>query len=67
MFLGLGARSRAALIIFFFWHSRWALINFLDFQGWRLFEVGAYSRVGAFSNKYGNSSPFCGKRSERES
>ena len=24
----------------------WALINFLDFQGGRLFEVGAYSKVG---------------------
>ena len=24
-------------------HLRWALINFLDFQGGRLFEVGAYS------------------------
>ena len=23
----------------------WALINFLDFQGGRLFEVGAYSKV----------------------
>ena len=30
----------------------WALINFLGFQGGRLFEVGAYS-VGAYSNKYG--------------
>ena len=32
----------------------WALINFLGFQGGRLFEVGAYSKVGAYSNKYGN-------------
>ena len=24
----------------------WALINFLDFQGGRLFEVNAYSKVG---------------------
>ena len=24
----------------------WALINFSDFQGGRLFEVGAYSKVG---------------------
>ena len=31
----------------------WALINFLGFQGGRLFEVGAYSKVGAYSNKYG--------------
>ena len=25
----------------------WALINFLDFQGARLLEVGAYSKVGS--------------------
>ena len=31
----------------------WALINFLGFQGGRLFEVGAYSKVGAYLNKYG--------------
>ena len=29
------------------------LIKFLDFESWRLFEVGAYSRFGAYSNKYG--------------
>ena len=32
----------------------WALINSLDFQGGRLFEVGAYSKVGGESDKYGN-------------
>ena len=31
----------------------WALINFLGFQAGRLFEVGAYSKVGGESNKYG--------------
>ena len=35
-------------------YSRWALINFGGFQGGRLFEVGAYSKVGAYSNKYRN-------------
>ena len=32
----------------------WALIKFFYLQGGRLFEVGAYSRLGAYSNKYGN-------------
>ena len=31
----------------------WALINFFHFLGGRLFEVGANSRLGAKSNKYG--------------
>ena len=31
----------------------WALINFLDLENGRLFEVGANSRLGAYSNKYG--------------
>ena len=31
----------------------WALINFTYLKGGRLFEVGAYSRLGAKSNKYG--------------
>ena len=31
----------------------WALINFSYLKGGRLFEVGAYSRLGAKSNKYG--------------
>ena len=31
----------------------WALINFFYLQGGRLFEVSAYSRLGAKSNKYG--------------
>ena len=30
----------------------WALINFWGFQGVRLFEVVAYLKVGAYSNKY---------------
>ena len=33
----------------------WALINFFHFLGGRLFKVGAYSSLGAKSNKYGNS------------
>ena len=31
----------------------WALINFFGFQGGRLFEVGACSKVGGQTNKYG--------------
>ena len=31
----------------------WALIYFLGCQGGRLFEVGAYWKVGGLSNKYG--------------
>ena len=31
----------------------WALINFFCLQDGRLFEVGANSRLGAYSNKYG--------------
>ena len=34
-------------------HTLPPLINFLGFQGGRSFEVGAYSKVGAYSNKYG--------------
>ena len=33
----------------------WALINFSYLKGGRLFEVGAYSRLGSRSNKYGTS------------
>ena len=33
----------------------WALINFFHLKDGRLFEVGANSRLGAYSNKYGNS------------
>ena len=29
-------------------YSSWALIKFLDLESWRLFEVGAYSRLGAY-------------------
>ena len=32
----------------------WALINFFHLKDGRLFEVGANSRLGAYSNKYGN-------------
>ena len=32
----------------------WALIQFFCLQDGRLFEVGANSRLGAYSNKYGN-------------
>ena len=32
----------------------WALIKFFCFQDGHLFEVGANSRLGAYSNKYGN-------------
>ena len=31
----------------------WALINFFCLYDGRLFEVGANSRLGAYSNKYG--------------
>ena len=31
----------------------WALINFFCLSGGRLFEMGAHSRLGAYSNKYG--------------
>ena len=31
----------------------WALINFFCLWDERLFEVGANSRLGAYSNKYG--------------
>ena len=33
----------------------WALINFSCLKDGRLFEVGANSRLGAYSNKYGSS------------
>ena len=33
----------------------WALIKFFCLQDGRLFEVGANSRLGAYSNKYGTS------------
>ena len=33
----------------------WALINFFCLWNGRLFEVGANSRLGAYSNKYGSS------------
>ena len=29
-------------------YSRWALIKFLDLESGRLFEVGVYSRLGAY-------------------
>ena len=49
MFLnGVGVRGRWALI------RGWALINFFRLKDGRLFEVGANSRLGAYSNKYGN-------------
>ena len=31
----------------------WALVNFFCVWNGRLFEVGANSRLGAYSNKYG--------------
>ena len=31
----------------------WALVNFFCLQDGRLLEVGANSRLGAYSNKYG--------------
>ena len=35
-------------------HTRgWALIDFFSLQDGRLFEVGANSKLGAYSNKYG--------------
>ena len=38
--------------------SGWARIKFFCLQDGRLFEVGANSRLGAYSNKYGMSIPF---------
>ena len=35
----------------------WALINFFRLKDGRLFEVGANSRLGAYSNKYGTLKP----------
>ena len=32
----------------------WALINLFRLKDGRLFDVGANSRLGAFSNKYGS-------------
>ena len=43
----LGRRRGWALI------RGWAVINFFYLSDGR-FEVGAYSRLGAYSNKYGN-------------
>ena len=40
--LRVGAYSRWAFI------RGWALIKFLDLESGRLFEVGAYSRLGAY-------------------
>ena len=40
----------------------WALIDFFCLEDGRLFEVGANSRLGAYSNKYGT--PKLGIRSE---
>ena len=45
--LRVGTYSRWALI------RGWALINFFCLWGGRLFKVGANSRLGAYSNKYG--------------
>ena len=46
-----------SFLLAFFWEEGlnrgWALINFFHFLGGRLFEVGANSRLGAKSNKYG--------------
>ena len=37
----------------------WALINFFCLLDGRLFEVGANSRLGAYSNKYVNNNFIC--------
>ena len=47
-YLSLIGRRRGCALI-----QGWALINFFCLQDWRLFEVGANSRLGAYSNKYG--------------
>ena len=39
----------------------WALIIFFYLQDGRLFEVGANSRLGAYSNKYGTQNPSSSK------
>ena len=49
------AYSRWALI------QGWALIKFLCLQDGRLFKVDANSRLGAYSNKYGNLKNICFK------
>ena len=48
-FEGVGGRVGWALI------RGWALIQFFCLRDGRLFEVGANSRLGAYSNKYGKS------------
>ena len=39
----------------------WALIIFFYLQDGRLFEMGANSRLGAYSNKYGTQNPSSSK------
>ena len=53
--LRVGAYSRWVLI------RGWALIIFFYLQDGRLFEVGANSRLGAYSNKYGTQNPSSSK------
>ena len=48
VYLSLIGRRRGWAII-----RDWALINFFCLQDGRLFKVGANSRLGAYSNKYG--------------
>ena len=56
-FWGVGAYSRLGALKSTFWGwvliRGWAFINFFYLQGGRLFEVGADSRLGTYSNKYG--------------
>ena len=33
---------------YLFDEPHWALIKFLDLESWHVFEVGAYSRLGAY-------------------
>ena len=40
----------------------WALINFFCLWDGCLFEVGANSRLGAYSNKYGNTGDYWGAK-----
>ena len=43
----------------------WALLKFFYLQDGRLFEVGANSRLGAYSNKYGMKKSFSAKSSKK--
>ena len=49
-----GSLLLGLILFFFFGWEGWALINFFCLYYRRLFEVGANSMLGAYSNKYGS-------------